>query len=374
MADSVRSRRYPSRTGIASLAAIAALLAGGMAEPAAAEPSAEIPKRGGVEALADGGSPAGVVTLSEKWTGPWTISFLPGRGSALVTERQTYRVFRLGLDGSKTQVGKVPNTVVDVKGGLLGVAPSPNWNGTTDKDVFFMHTTANGTRVVRMDYDGTSLSNYTTVLSGIQRGGDHNGGKLAFGPDGYLYVATGDALQRKLAQDKGSLNGKILRITRTGAAAPGNPFGDRVYSYGHRNPQGLAWDRNGRLWSAEIGEATFDELNLIKPGANYGWPTCEGSCNVAGMTNPKKTWAPAEGTPSQLAIVRNVIYVSTLRGQRLWRVPIDGDSGQVGSASHFYHGTYGRLRGIAKVPGADELWLGTNGQGPKDRILKVTIK
>ncbi|WP_455359074.1 PQQ-dependent sugar dehydrogenase [Streptomyces sp. SYSU K21746] len=198
---------------------------------------------------------------------------------------------------------------------------------------------------------------------------------MAFGPDGYLYVSTGDGRQPELAQDKGSLNGKILRITKTGAPAPGNPFGTRVYSYGHRNPQGLAWDRNGRLWSTEIGAAKSDELNLIKPGANYGWPACEGYCSVAGMTNPKKTWTPEEGVPAQLAVVRNVIYVSTLRGRRLWRVPIDRDSERVGKKTEFYSGAYGRLRALAKVPGTDELWLGTSAQGSgKDQILKVTIR
>ncbi|MCP3820533.1 PQQ-dependent sugar dehydrogenase [Streptomyces sp. A3M-1-3] len=374
---------------MASLIATAALLACGVAQPAAAAPPPTAPAEdAAIGAATDGGSPADVSTFSGEWNGPWTISFLPDGRSALATERYTHRVVRLGLDGSKQQLGMVPNTLTDPvqlpgqgqglsqgKGGLLGVAPSPTWDGTTDKRVFFMHTTASDTRVARMSYDGTSLSDYTTVLGGIQRGGDHNGGKLAFGPDGYLYVSTGDARQPKLAQDMQSLNGKILRITETGAAAPGNPFGDRVYSYGHRNPQGLAWDRNGRLWAAEIGEDTWDELNLIKPGANYGWPTCEGACNVAGMTNPMMTWTPAEGVPSQLAIVRNVIYVSTLRGQRLWRVPIDGNSERVGSATPFFNRTYGRLRPIAKVPGADELWLGTNGRGTdKDQILKVTIK
>ncbi len=137
----------------------------------------------------------------------------------------------------------MPNTVYPSparrvgSGGLMGVAPSPTWNGTTDQDVFFVHTAASDIRVVRMRFDGTSLSGYTVVLGGITRGGDHNGGKIAFGPDGYLYVAVGDALKRNLAQDKNSLNGKILRITKSGAAAPGNPFGTRVYSFGHRNPQ-----------------------------------------------------------------------------------------------------------------------------------------
>ncbi|MCP3821711.1 PQQ-dependent sugar dehydrogenase [Streptomyces sp. A3M-1-3] len=310
---------------------------------------------------------------------PWGISFLPDGKSAVVTDRNTFVVWRIQLDGSKKQIGTVPYTVRDAekeeKGGLLGAAVSPGWNGTTDKAVFFMQTTAMDNRVVKMSFDGTSFSGYTPVLTGIQRDAQHNGGKIAFGPDGFLHVATGDPSQGKLAQNKSSLNGKILRVTKTGAAAPGNPFGTHVYSYGHRNPQGLAWDRNGRLRSAEIGHTTADELNLIKPGANYGWPTCEGVCSVAGMTNPKKSWTPQEGVPSQIAIERNVIYVSTLRSQRLWRVPIDGNSERVGTATAYYTKAYGRLRAIAKVPGTDQLWLGTSDPGrDKDQILKVTIK
>ncbi|MEU1193495.1 PQQ-dependent sugar dehydrogenase [Streptomyces sp. NPDC005859] len=320
--------------------------------------------------------------LSDKWTRPWAISFLPDGKKALVTERRSATVWVQHSDGSKKKVGAVPNTVVPSpalrvgSGGLLGVAPSPTWNGTTDRDVFFVHTAAADIRVAKMHFDGTSLSDYSVVLGGITRGGDHNGGKLAFGPDGYLYVSVGDALQGSLAQNKNSLNGKILRITKSGAAAPGNPFGNRVYSLGHRNPQGLAWDARGRLWETEIGESTWDELNLISPGANYGWPTCEGSCSKAGMTNPKKVWNPDQGgVPAQIAIKRDVIYVSTLLGQRLWALPIDGTGKDVGTAKSYYNGAYGRLRAIAKVPGADQLWLATTDRGDdKDRILKISIK
>jgi hypothetical protein len=237
-----------------------------------------------------------------------------------------------------------------------------------------MHTTKDDTRVVRMNYDGTTLSDYTPVLTGITQHGDHYGGSIVFGPDGYLYVSNGEAYQPQLAQDMKSLNGKILRITTTGAAAPGNPFGDRVYSYGHRNPEGLAFDRYGRLWSAEVGEGTWDELNLIKPGANYGWPTCEGACDVKGMTNPKVVFAPEWGVPTHIVAVRDVLYASTLRGERLWSIPIHRNSESVGTPVASYAGKYGRLRALAKVPGANELWVGTSDAGPgKDKILRVPL-
>jgi glucose/arabinose dehydrogenase len=288
-------------------------------------------------------------------------------------------VWKLTKSGTRTQVGTVPNAVTtNGEGGLLGVAVDPKWE--TDHFVYFMHTASEGNRVVRMTYDGTKLGDYKVLLQGIKKNRYHNGGRLAFGPEGYLYVSTGEAQQPDLAQDKNSLNGKILRMTTDGKPAPGNPFGTYVYSYGHRNPQGLAFDRNGRLWEAEFGNSSKDELNLIKPGANYGWPTCEGSCDVAGMTNPKATWNVSEASPSGIAIVRNVIYMASLRGERLWRVPINGDTESVGTPSAYYVGTYGRLRTVTKVPGADQLWLSTtncdnNGGAAdgSDKIFKLTI-
>ncbi|WP_079052333.1 PQQ-dependent sugar dehydrogenase [Streptomyces regalis] len=378
MGYSGRWMRHSSRYCIVTLAAASALLAAGLSQPASAGdvPSVTAAATDADRAARDGGTPVGISTFSQGWTSPWGISFLPGGRSALVTGHLSYKVHSLDRDGSKKLVGEVPYAVQQGAVGLLGVAVSPTWNGTSDKRVFFVHTTKAGTRVVRMSYDGRSLSGYTPILTGIRHSDlEHNGGQIAFGPDGYLYVSTGDALQPHLAQDKNSLNGKILRITKTGAPAPGNPFGNHIYSYGHRNPQGLAWDRNRRLWSVEIGNAKHDELNLIKPGANYGWPTCEGNCTAPGMTNPKATTTPEQGTPAQLAVVNNVIYVSSLRGQRLWRAPIDGNAERVGTMSHFFARQHGRLRALAKVPGANELWLGTAGFGPgKDKILRVHIK
>ncbi|MDH6454084.1 MULTISPECIES: PQQ-dependent sugar dehydrogenase [unclassified Streptomyces] len=327
----------------------------------------------------DGGVPSSVAPLSSGWTIPWGVFWLPDGKSALVTERDDFRVWKVTKEGTKTQVGTVPNAVTtNGEGGLLGVAVDPKWE--TNHRVYFMHTASEGNRVVRMTYDGTALSDYTVLLQGIKKNRYHNGGRLAFGPDGYLYVSTGEAQTPDLAQDKSSLNGKILRMTTDGRPAPGNPFGTYVYSLGHRNPQGLAFDRNGRLWEAEFGNSSKDELNLIKPGANYGWPVCEGTCSTAGMTNPKATWNVSEASPSGIAIVRNVVYMASLRGERLWRIPITGDSESVGTPTAYYVGTYGRLRTVTKVPGADQLWLSTtncdnNGGAAdgSDKIFRVTI-
>ncbi|GII82907.1 hypothetical protein Ssi03_08970 [Sphaerisporangium siamense] len=327
----------------------------------------------------DGGIPSGITTISTGWSIPWGTAFLPDGQSALVTERDTFRVHKVALDGTRTQVGTVPNAVsTGGEGGLMGVAVDPAW--ATNHYVYFMHTASEGNRIARMTYDGTGLSTYTVLVQGITKNTYHDGGRLAFGPDGYLYATTGDALNGNNAQDRNSLNGKILRMTTSGAPAPGNPWGTLVYSMGHRNPQGLAFDRNGRLWEAEFGNNLQDELNLITPGANYGWPTCEGACDVAGMTNPKATWPTSQASPSGIAIVRNVIYMAAQRGERLWRIPINGDSDTVGTPAAYYVGTYGRLRTVTKVPGADQLWLSTTnadnaGREPagSDKIFRVTI-
>ncbi|MFJ5266309.1 PQQ-dependent sugar dehydrogenase [Streptomyces sp. NPDC088387] len=328
---------------------------------------------------APAGVPTGVSNLTTGLTVPWGVAWVPDNSHALVTERDDFRVWKVTPTGQKTQVGTVPNTVTTGgEGGLMGVAVDPDW--ATTRHVYFMHTAAEGNRIARMTYNGTTLTNYTVILQGIAKARYHNGGRLAFGPDGYLYATTGDAQNTANAQNRNSLNGKILRMTKAGQPAPGNPFGNLVYSLGHRNPQGIAWDRNGRLWEAEFGDTRFDELNLIKSGANYGWPTCEGTCSVAGMTNPKKTWTTGEASPSGIAIADNVVYMAALRGQRLWHIPITGDTENVGTATPYYVGTYGRLRTLTKTPGQEQLWLTTtnadaNGGQPDgaDRVLRVTL-
>ncbi|GHJ44163.1 glucose dehydrogenase [Catellatospora sp. TT07R-123] len=331
-----------------------------------------------------GGVPSAIGTLSTGWTIPWGTWFMPDGQTALVTERDDkvtagqFKVFKVTLAGARTQVGTVPNVVTtNGEGGLLGVAADPNW--ATNHFIYLMHTASEGNRIARMTYNGTSLSGYTVLVQGIAKNRYHNGGRLAFGPDGYLYATTGDAQTSNLAQDKNSLNGKVLRMRTDGTPAPGNPFGTLVYSYGHRNPQGLAWDSQGRLWEAEFGNSLYDELNLIKPGLNYGWPTCEGTCSVAGMENPKRQWSVDTASPSGIAIVRDTVYMAALRGERMWRIPLlSGES--TGTPTAYYVGTYGRLRTVTKVPGADQLWLSTtnsdnNGGAANgsDTIFKITI-
>lgn len=332
------------------------------------------------------GEPQEPTTVSGDWEIPWDIGWLPDGERALVTERETFQVYLAGKDGSRTEVGQVPNSVsTGGEGGLMGVAVPPEWDGATNQDVYFMHTSDdNGdeqNRIVRMAFDGETLSNREVIVDGIDSSLYHNGGRLAFGPDGFLYATTGDAQNGDSAQDQNSLNGKILRVTTDGEPAPGNPLthpraASEVYSMGHRNPQGLAWDSEGRLWSSELGDSSEDELNLIEPGDNYGWPTCEGACDEPGMTNPKHTWSTDEASPSGLAIVGDTAFMATLRGQRLWRIELSGTD--VGEVTAHFEGGHGRLRAVEKVPGANAIWISTsnsdnNGDGSPDQLLRSEI-
>ncbi|WP_036405138.1 PQQ-dependent sugar dehydrogenase [Microbispora rosea] len=317
-------------------------------------------------------TPAAPRTLVTGLTVPWAIAFLPG-GDALVTERESARLLRVTPRGQVHEVAVIEGVSASGEGGLLGVAVSPRY--AADHFVFVYFTAGNDNRIVRYRYDGR-LSDRRVLVSGIPKGAIHNGGRLAFGPDGYLYASTGETGERGMAQDKKSLGGKILRLTADGRPAPGNPFGTLVWTYGHRNVQGMAWDDRGHMYATEFGQNTYDEINLIEKGHNYGWPEVEGVGGRPGYTDPLLTWSTAEASPSGLAYARGALWAAALRGERLWRVPVDG-SGRAGRPAALYTGEYGRLRAVAVAPDGT-LWVGTSnkdGRGsPRDgddRILVV---
>ena len=222
---------------------------------------------------------------------PWGLAFLPD-GSALVSERDSDRIKHVTPDGDVSDVGKVDGVDGGGEGGLLGIALSPTYE--SDHLLFAYYTRGDENVIARITYDDAKLSRQRVVFDGIPSGGIHNGGRLSFGPDGYLYVGTGEAGRLSPAQDRGDLGGKILRITPDGDPAPGNPFGrSPVWSYGHRNVQGLAFDESGQLWAAEFGQNTWDELNRIEKGGNYGWPDLEGRVGRRGSSTRF-----ASGTPT----------------------------------------------------------------------------
>lgn len=303
---------------------------------------------------------------------PWGVAFVED-GTALVTERDSRRVLSVDPGGAVTEVGEVTEAVPDGEGGLLGVAVDPAGDGS---EVYLYATTADDNRVLRAELVDGRLGAAEVVLDGIPKGFIHDGGRLAFGPDGHLYVSTGETGDRELAQDPGSLAGKILRITTEGDPAPGNPDPDSpVWSLGHRNVQGLAFDDEGRLWASEFGDSTYDEINLIEPGANYGWPVVEGPGGGDDYVDPLVTWPTSAASPSGMAYADGHLWVGALRGERLWRVPVRGD--RLGEPAAFLEGEYGRVRTVVTTPEGD-LWITTSnrdGRGTPadedDRILRV---
>ncbi len=315
-----------------------------------------------------GRDPIGEVTLIATDTDvPWGLDFLPD-GSALMAERDTHDVVRVSADGHKTVAGTVPEVSgTDGEGGLLGLAVSPHF--TADHWIYIFHTTATDNRIVRIRYlnGALDLASEQVLLSGIARNKFHNGGRLRFGPDGKLYAGAADAQNGANAQNLNSLNGKILRLNPDGSVPADNPFpGKYVYSYGHRNIEGLAFDSRGRLWEAELGNSLLDELNLIQPGRNYGWPACEataGSCGDPTFVAPVQTWPVAAASPSGLTIVHDTLYMAALRGTRLFRMTITGCTTTAPQA--YFTGTYGRLRTVEKAPDGG-LWLTTSNGGDKD--------
>ena len=319
-----------------------------------------------------------------------------------MSERGTGRILEIPAGGGEPrEAARLAINPGTSEGGLLGLelAPSFDENGT----LFAYYSGEQSNRVVALRWDGTRLADERVLVDGIPQASVHNGGRLKVGPDGMLYIGTGDATRRDSAQDRDSLGGKILRVTPDGGApAPGNPFGNRTYSYGHRNVKGLAWDSRGRFWASEFGPDRDDELNLVTPGRQYGWPSVTGARVSDGSVPAAHVWpSPADASPSALAILDDVAYVACLRGQRLWRVPLPGDGfapdggGLLPGASEHFRGEFGRLRDVVVVPdaarpagaspspgasspgtaspdGARELWLATN-EGPNSRILRVAV-
>lgn len=345
--------------------------------PAASGPSdgpSAPPAKGSVEVVS---------TLTEGLESPWGAAALPG-GDLLVASRDEGTITRVAAeDGKKTELGTVPGVSPGGEGGLLGLALSPDF--ASDRMVYAYFTTASDNRIARMLYDegkpaGQQLGAPDTVLRGIPKGVIHNGGRIAFGPDRMLYAGTGEAGDPGLSQDRESLGGKILRMTPDGQPVHGNPDADSVvYSLGHRNVQGLAWDGEKRLWAAEFGQNTWDELNLIEPGKNYGWPEAEGRAGESGFTDPVAQWRTSEASPSGIAWAEGSIWMAALRGERLWRIPLAGTEPSA-EPQPFLEEEYGRLRTVLPA-GGDQLWLitsetdgrGNPGQGD-DRILRLEVR
>ncbi|MEU3515530.1 PQQ-dependent sugar dehydrogenase [Streptomyces sp. NPDC006654] len=355
------------------------------AESASPGASAGASASASAEAVAPAtGSVTVVRSVAQGLKSPWGLAALPDGGGLLVSDRDDGTISKVDeRTGKITELGTVSGVAAAGEGGLLGIALSPGF--ASDHMIYAYFTSASDNRIVRMLWDankpaGEQLGAPDTIFKGIPKGFIHNGGRIAFGPDGMLYAGTGESGRRGLAQDKGSLGGKILRLTPEGDPAPGNPFPNSpVYTYGHRNVQGLAWDDKQRLFASEFGQDTWDELNAVKPGGDYGWPNAEGRSGDPKYVNPIAQWHTDEASPSGIAYVNGVIWMAALKGQRLWRVPLRGTTAAAAPQA-FLTGEYGRLRTVVAA-GGDKLWLvtsNTDGRGrPKagdDRILELKVK
>ena len=310
---------------------------------------------------------------------PWEIVFLEN-GDMLVTERPGTLV-RIERNGDETQKYEIEGVEHRGEGGLLGMAKHPNFEQNNLLYLYMTTETEDGltNRVVRYNFENNQLSNPETVIEELPGAQYHDGGRIAFGPDNNLYITAGDATNENWAQQTDILAGKILRLSANGSAVAENPFGNEAYSYGHRNPQGIAWV-DGQLWVTEHGRSGFrsgmDELNSIEPGGNYGWPVIEGNETQEGMISPEihsgadTTWAPAGA-----AYIDGSLYFAGLRGKTLYEAQIQ--DGEVQNLEEHLVNEYGRLRAVVVGPEGD-LYISTSntdGRGtPRngdDKIIRI---
>lgn len=374
--STLRSRRTWSAVGLAAVTALAlvgcsddrgATDTGDAAQRSTASPPADL----AAGQVAPDGSTTDVVSGLES---PWSVVPVGDDGDAFVSERDSARVLELRTDGSTRAVGTVAGVQHGGEGGLLGLA-------LHDDDLFVYSTAEDGNRIQRYELTGGTgswqLGDATTVIDGLPANTFHDGGRIAFGPDGMLYASVGDAGNRSEAQDRDSLAGKILRMTPDGDVPDDNPFdGSPVWSLGHRNVQGLGWAADGTMFAAEFGQDRWDELNVVEPGKDYGWPEVEGTGGEGrGFVDPVQQWSTDEASPSGLTVIGDTVFVANLKGESVRGVPVSDPS----TATEYFAGDFGRIRTV--LPGPDDtLWFVTNntdGRGdPRDgddRIVSVPL-
>ncbi len=325
-------------------------------------------------------TPELISTAVQNLQTPWEITFLPD-GRLLITERSGSLVL---IDADSERI-PIVGVLEQGESGLLGLALHPEFD---QNGLLYIYMTYQGAgsllnRVERYQFDGKVLSDRMVIIDQIPGDVNHDGGRIEFGPDGLLYITTGDASYGPNAQDINSLAGKILRLHDDGTIPADNPFGNAVYSYGHRNPQGLAWDEQGQLWSTEHGPSGlgsgYDELNLIEIGGNYGWPDIQGDQTREGMISPRlqsggnETWAPGD-----LEIVDGVAYFTGLRGSTLYSVPLNDIRPE--TLQRHFASEYGRLRAL-RLGSDGLLYVGTSNRDGRgsiragdDKIFRIDPK
>lgn len=358
--------------GIIVVTALGFLLTRQLNNPVSPTPTNQSERQGNLQAA----------VIAENLDTPWALAFLPDK-SMLITERPG-RVRLIDAQGNlqPTPVKTLENVQEIGEGGLLGIALHPNFPSNHYIYLYYTYSGDGGNtlnRVVRMTYKNNQLEDETIVVDQIPGASNHNGGRIKFGPDNYLYITTGDAQNPSQAQDTNSVAGKILRVSDEGKPALGNPFGNQVYSYGHRNSQGLAWDSQGQLWATEHGrsglQSGLDEINKIEAGKNYGWPVIQGDETREGMVTPYLQSGDITWAPSGAVFRGNSLFFAGLRGQTLYEAVFSG--GEIELREHF-KGEFGRIREVVLGPD-NSLYITTsnrdgrgNPQSTDDRIIKVS--
>ena len=309
--------------------------------------------------------------LAENLDTPWAIDFLPD-GKMIFTQRDG-EVSSLE-NGTVKSIG---NINVDQMGesGLLGIAVDPNF--TENKYVYIYYTAQNGNRVSRFNFN-EKLENEIILIDNIPSGQIHNGGRIKFGPDGKLYITTGEAGNRPLAQDINSTGGKILRINKDGTVPSDNPFGNYVYSYGHRDPQGITWNPiTKEMYSSEHGATQYDEINIIIKGGNYGWPNYQGNDSPQGYMKPLIFYPDFTLAPSGIVYYNGALYVAGLRGSQLRKISLSTDGKTVTSEEALFT-NLGRIREVVEYNGY--LYISTSNrdgrgipQSGDDKIIRIKI-
>jgi glucose/arabinose dehydrogenase len=376
---------------MAAAAALALTAAGGCEansverqESPAAEPVVAAPRP---TVLADEQVPYTPETLADNLNVPWALDVAPD-GRIFFTERPgSVRVIQQGRLLPEPLITFPAPFISEGEGGLLGLVVDPDF--AANHWLYVYHTYRQGgstyNRVVRLREENNRARVDKVLIDRIPGSVIHNGGRLKIGPDRRLYVTTGDARVPDRAQDRSSLAGKILRLNLDGTIPADNPFPQSpVYSWGHRNPQGIGWSpSHGGMYSSEHGPFAHDEINLIEPGGNYGWPVIQGDQQAAGMKAPilhsgDTTWAPAGMTFVTRGPWQGRLLVANLRGEQILNVALaPGNPSAVQSFSVFYQSKYGRLRDVVEGPDGSLYLLTSNRDGrgdPRpgdDRIIRL---
>ncbi|MBI4813696.1 MAG: PQQ-dependent sugar dehydrogenase [Methanobacterium sp.] len=282
--------------------------------------------------------------LAQNLEVPWAIDFLPD--DRLIFTQRGGKVSILEGKTVKT-VGQV-NVTQNIESGFLGIAVDPNF--TSNHYIYVYYSLGDYNRISRFNLEGDQIINETVILDKIPASAIHDGGRLKFGPDGKLYATTGDSANPSLAQDTNSLAGKILRLNADGTVPDDNPFGNYVYSYGHRNPQGITWGPTGIMYASEHGQSQNDEINIITMGGNYGWPLYEGNNTVTGYIKPLRAYTELTLAPSGIAYYQGALYVAGLRGTQLRKLTLSSDGKTImGEKSTFTE--LGRIREVVEYNG-----------------------